>query len=155
VTMPRQLSVLALTGLLIAAVGEARAIGPTAIAAVDDVIDAPRVLFGETAEQIERTLGAPTSRRADGEELVYPGVVLRVHKGRRLVGIRVTDPRYALPTGLRVGASRTDVEAALGEAQQMTDERYLYLYSDGFPKTVEFYFTDNRVRRIEWTYWVE
>jgi hypothetical protein len=28
----------------------------------------------------------------------------------------------------------------------------LYLYSDGYPNTVEFYFTDGRVRRIEWLY---
>jgi hypothetical protein len=28
----------------------------------------------------------------------------------------------------------------------------MYLYADGFPNTVEFYFRDGRVRRIEWTF---
>jgi len=37
----------------------------------------------------------------------------------------------------------------------MTDGRYLYLYSDGYPDTVEFYFRDGHVRRIEWNYWAE
>lgn len=35
------------------------------------------------------------------------------------------------------------------------DARYMYLYSDGYPDTVEFYFSDGRLRRLEWTYWVE
>ena len=43
----------------------------------------------------------------------------------------------------------------LGEPQELTDGRYLYLYSDGYPDTVELYFHDGRVRRIEWTYWAE
>ncbi len=141
--------------LAIAPGGRAAAIGPTAIAAVDDVIDAPRVIFGETPEEIEGRLGAPARRGAGGEDLVYPGVVLHVHRGRRLTRITLTDPRYALPGGLAVGASRAEVEAVLGEPQQISDERYFYLASDGFPKTVEFSFVDNRVRRVEWTYWTD
>ena len=29
------------------------------------------------------------------------------------------------------------------------------LYSDGYPDTVEVYFRDHRVYRIEWNYWTE
>jgi hypothetical protein len=154
----RRAGVFAVAALLVnALVPGAHAVGPTAIAAVDAMIDAPRVLFGETPGEIERALGAPTSRRTvrDVEELVYPGIVLRVHRGTRLASILITDPRYALPGGLRVGALRSDVERALGEAQQSSDDACLYLYSDGFPKTVRFQFADGRVRRIEWSYWTE
>ena len=30
-----------------------------------------------------------------------------------------------------------------------------HLYSDGYPDTVEVYFRDLRVYRIEWNYWTE
>src|SRR5207248_9597362 len=76
----------------------AEAIGPTVITRVDDLIDAPRTLFGRTRAQVEGTLGEP---------------------------------------------------------QELTEGRYLYLYSDGYPDTVEVYFRDHRVYRIEWNYWTE
>jgi hypothetical protein len=34
----------------------------------------------------------------------------------------------------------------------VTDVSILYLYSDAYPDTVEFYFRDDRVQRIEWIY---
>ena len=51
-----------------------------------------------------------------------------------------------------MGAPRSEVERALGEPQAASDASVMYLYADGFPNTVEFYFRDGRVRRIEWTF---
>jgi hypothetical protein len=47
---------------------------------------------------------------------------------------------------------RDRVEAALGEPQLATDVSVLYLYSDAYPDTVEFFFRADRVQRIEWLY---
>jgi hypothetical protein len=47
------------------------------------------------------------------------------------------------------------VEAVLGTAPEMTDERYFYPDADGFPNSVEFFFRDGRVSRIEWRFWAE
>jgi hypothetical protein len=32
----------------------------------------------------------------------------------------------------------------------LTDERYVYVDADGFPNSVEFFFREDRVSRIEW-----
>ena len=134
-----------LVACVLALGGLAEAIGPTLIPQVDEFIDAPRALFGRTRAEIERVLGAPP----------YPGVVIRYSPSSALRSVVITTPTYHLPQGLGVGASRDDVERLLGEPQEMTEGRYLYLYSDGYPDTVEFYFRDGHVRRIEWNYWAE
>jgi hypothetical protein len=139
------------------------AIGPTSIPAVDEVIDAPRALFGKTRDQVERALGPPLRVRvktgvvrgpsASGEELDYPGVVIRVAASARVQRVEMTATGYRLPRGLAIGASRDEVERALGEPQEIEDSRYLYLYSDGYPDTVEFRFRNDHVHSIEWIYW--
>ena len=137
------MSVLVVAALGLGALAEA--IGPTLIPQVDEFIDAPRARFGRTRAAIERALGAPP----------YPGVVIRYSPTSALKSVAITTPAYPLPQGLGIGALRGDVERLLGEPQELTDARYLYLYSDGYPDTVEFYFRDGRVSRIEWNYWVE
>jgi len=134
-----------LLACLVALGGHAAAIGPTLIPRVDELIDAPRARFGRTRVEIERALGAPP----------YPGLVIRYSSAAALKSVAITAPTYHLPQGIGIGTSRSDVERLLGEPQELTDGRYLYLYSDGYPDTVEFYFRDGRVRGIEWTYWVE
>jgi hypothetical protein len=139
---------LGLSWLLACAValgGRAEAVGPTLIPRVDEFIDAPRARFGRTRAEIERALGPPP----------YPGVVIRYSPASALKSVAITEPTYPLPQGISIGTSRTDVERLLGEPQELTEIRYLYLYSDGYPDTVEFYFREGRVRRIEWNYWVE
>ena len=162
--MRRALAIFA-GALLAGTAAVASAIGPTSIPAVDEVIDAPRALFGKTRAQVERTLGPPLGVRAktgvvrgpaaSGEELHYPGVVIRVAASARVQRVEMTAAGFRLPRGLAVGASRDEVERALGEPQEMEDARYLYLYSDGYPDTVEFRFRNDRVKSIEWIYWAE
>lgn len=167
---------LALLALLLAlaladpvAAGPLDAIGPTDIARVDDVIDAPHALFGRTRAEIERRLGPPLSIeersvprettpqvRDRVEELAYPGLTLGVLAGSAaLRRASLTTDAWPLPRDLGVGAPRSRVEKVLGEPQQLTPARYLYLYADGFPNTVEFLFRDDRVYRVEWNYSVE
>ena len=142
----------------------AQPLRPTDIVAVDDFIDAARSVFGRTRPQVEQRLGAPVEVRArtlaDGvgpaeavDELVYPGVAIFV--SRRTAAVRrvvLSQARAPLPRGLTVDVARGEVERALGEPQAASDASVLYLYADGFPNTVEFYFRDGRVRRIEWTF---
>ena len=142
----------------------AQAVRPTDIVAVDDFIDAARSVFGRTRTQVEQRLGAPTEVRArtlaDGvgpaeavDELVYPGVAIFV--SRRSAAVRrvvLSEARAPLPRGLTVDVARGEIERALGEPQAASDASVMYLYADGFPNMVEFYFRDGRVRRIEWTF---
>lgn len=161
----RSVWVLALAALLPGSGAAVQRIPATDIVAVDEFIDAPRALFGRTRAGIERTLGAPSGlrartlpggRRAPTEavdELTYPGVVIGVSRGSTaLRRVEVSEPRWALPRGLNVGVTRTRVEEVLGEPQAATDASALYLYSDAYPDTVEFYFRGGRVQRIEWLY---
>ena len=131
--------------------------GPTDIARVDDYIDAPRALFGRTRAELERRLGAPTTerRRADGVTLSWPGLQVALSPSERVAGVVVYAAGRALPHGLDVGTPRSRVEAVLGEPVETTDERWFYRDADGFPNSVEFFFRDGRVTRIEWRFWAE
>ncbi len=162
--LARLVAVAALAGVA----GGAEAIGPTVITRVDDLIDAPRALFGRTRAEVERALGAPLSVRERAvpgllrpdavqtiRELAYPGARIGVSAGAALRRVEITTPAYPLPHGLSVGATRRHVEETLGEPQELTEGRYLYLYSDGYPDTVEVYFREHRVHRLEWNYWTE
>ena len=160
-----RIGVLGLLVACLAPVASARGPRPTDILAVDTFIDAPRALFGRTRTGVEGTLGVPASIRARTmaggrraptdpvDELSYPGVVIAVSRAAAWVRrVEITEPRWTLPGGLNVGAPRSLIEQRLGEAQATTDASVLYLYSDGYPNTVEFYLRDGRVRRIEWLY---
>jgi hypothetical protein len=151
--------------LTLASTAGAQRLPPTDLVAVDQFIDAPRALFGRTRTMVERTLGTPITIRARSlpggrpalrdavDELAYPGVVIGVSRGSAgLRRVEITEPRWTLPSGLNVGAARDRVEALLGEPQTATDVSALYLYSDAYPDTVEFYFRAGRVHRIEWLY---
>jgi hypothetical protein len=143
--------------LLLAVWTRAAAAGPTDIARVDDYIDAPRALFGRTRAELERRLGAPAGERprGDGVALSWPGLDVALSRAARVTGVVVRAAGRDLPHGLEVGVSRARVEAVLGEAPDMTDERYFYPDSDGFPNSVEFFFRDGRVTRIKWRFWTE
>jgi hypothetical protein len=164
----RRLRSLVVPLLLVALAAGAEAIGPTVITRVDDLIDAPRALFGRTRAQVEGALGAPLAVRQRAlpgllhpevvetiRELAYEGARIGVSASTALRRVEITTPAYGLPHGLGVGATRRHVEETLGEPQELTEGRYLYLYSDGYPDTVEIYFRDHRVYRIEWNYWTE
>jgi hypothetical protein len=130
---------------------------PTDIARVDDYIDAPRALFGRTLADLERTLGAPSSRRprGDGAVVAWPGLEVSLSRSGRVTGVVVHVAGHALPYGLTIGTPRARVEAVLGDAPEMSDERAFYPDADGFPNAVEFFFRDGRVRRIEWRFWAD
>lgn len=154
-------------GLALAVVVASGALaGATDIVRVDQYIDAPRTVFGDSHDEVSRTLGPPvrreTRRRATFRDpavsrtvdrLAYPGVVVELYG--RLVRVELTSPGHRLPWGLDVGAPRAAVTAVLGEPQEASDTRVRYLYSDGFPKTVTFHIEAGRVRRIDWEYWLE
>lgn len=138
----------------------------TDIVRVDEFIDAPRIVFGDSLAAVVGRLGLPLAedRTTRGtfrdptvlrqvRRLTYAGMRLEVQD--RLVAAEITAPGRGLPLGLDVGIARAVVEATLGEAQDADDDRLLYLYSDGFPKTVTFHLRDGRVRKIEWEYWVD
>jgi hypothetical protein len=137
----------------------------TDIVAVGDVLGAPRALLGRTRAAVERALGAPPAVRprrlasappaaAEAvDELLYPGVVVAVsHRTGSVRRVEISEPRFPLPRGLNVGSERARVEAVLGEPQLVSDASVLYVEADGFPNTVEFYFRDGHVARIEWMF---
>jgi hypothetical protein len=131
--------------------------GPTDIQRVDEFIDAPRALFGRTRAELERRLGTPARERprAEGVALSWPGIDVALSRSGRVAGVVVYAAGRPLPHGLDVGAPRARVEALLGEAVEATDDRWFYPDADGFPNSVEFFFRDGRVTRIEWRFWTE
>jgi hypothetical protein len=154
-----------LLGLVALAAGAAGAAGPTDIVRVDDYIGAPRVLFGRTATEVERRLGPPLRAEAGAvpsyrdpavvrltRRLSYPGLVIDVFPTGRLRRVRIVAAGRGLPFGLDVGSPREDVERILGEPQESDDGHVMYLYSDGYPETVDFHLRDGRVRGIEWNF---
>jgi len=151
--------------VLLLACPAAGAAGGTDIVAVDDLINAPRALFGRTRAAVEQVLGPPLSVRprtlpatptAPAEPahvLAYAGLVVTVSQRTSTVrGVEISEPRWPLPRGLSVGTPRAQVEAVLGEPQLVSDASVLYLDADGFPNTVELHFRGDAVRRIEWSY---
>ncbi|PYN19475.1 MAG: hypothetical protein DMD76_26505 [Candidatus Rokuibacteriota bacterium] len=148
---------LLLTLALLVSPGAGAAAGPTDIARVDDYIDAPRALFGRTRAELERRLGVPTQERLRAGTIVlfWPGLEVAMSPSARVAAISVRAAGRPLPYGLDVGAPRARVEAVLGQAQDTTDERAFYLDADGFPNSVEFFFRDGRVTRIEWRFWAD
>lgn len=161
----RWVCVMAVAALPLATGDGVHASRPTDIVAVDEFIDAPRALFGRNAASVQRALGEPTVVRARAmsgvdagrvDEVVewrYPGVVIAVaRESSALRRVEITQERWALPRGLNVGVSRGRVDAVLGEPQLATDVSVLYLYSDAYPDTVEFFFRGDLVQRIEWLY---
>jgi hypothetical protein len=148
---------LALGLLLLAVVPVPALAGSTNIPRVDDYIDAPRALFGRTRAELERRLGAPTSERprGDGVALSWSGLEVALSRSARVAGVVVSAAGRSLPHGLDVGVSRARVEAVLGEALETTDDRWFYPDADGFPNSVEFFFRDGRVTRIEWRFWAD
>jgi hypothetical protein len=154
--------------LLVVLAASARAAGPTDILRVDDLIVAPRLLFGRTRAEIETRLGPPSERRRavlpttrdpaafrSADELAYPGLTIQMVDAAHVGRVVLTTGSHVLPHGLAVGAPLALVERILGEAQQTRPTSALYLHSDGYPETVELFFRDGQVARIEWTYWVE
>jgi len=148
---------LALGLLLLAVVPVPALAGSTNIPRVDDYIDAPRALFGRTRAELERRLGAPTSERprGDGVALAWPGLEVALSRSARVASVVVSAAGRSLPHGLDVGVPRARVEAVLGEAVETTDDRWFYPDADGFPNSVEFFFRDGRVTRIEWRFWAD
>jgi|SRR5689334_19304483 hypothetical protein len=143
--------------LLLTVASSAAAAGPTDIARVDEYIDAPRALFGRTRAELEARLGTPASERArtDGVVLSWPGVDVVLSRSARVAGVVVRAAGHTLPHGLDIGATRTRVDALLGEALDTADEHAVYRDADGFPNSVEFFFRGGRVTRIEWRFWAE
>lgn len=131
--------------------------GPTDIARVDEYIDAPRALFGRTRAELEDRLGPPAAERprADRVLLSWPGLDVAVSRSARVALVILRTAGRPLPHGLEVGVPRARVEAMLGEATESSDERAFYPDADGFPNSVEFFFRDGRVTRIEWRFWAD
>lgn len=161
--MTRRLAV-ALT--VAVAVASGTLAGATDIARVDEYIDAPRTVFGDSHDEVLRALGPPLGRgtrlrgtfrdpavRRTVERLAYPGLVVELYD--RLVRVELMAPGHRMPWGLDVGAPRAALAAVLGAPQESSDTRVRYLYSDGFPKTVTFHIESGRVHRIDWEYWLD
>ena len=85
----------------------------------------------------------------------WPGIDVALSPSARVAGVVIYAAGRPLPHGLDVGTPRARVEAVLGDAAEATDERGFYPDADGFPNSVEFFFRDGRVTRIEWRFWTE
>jgi hypothetical protein len=92
--------------------------------------------------------------------LVYPGLTLTVYEpegsGRRLISqLTVTSEDYRTPQGLRVGSTLQDLSNALGEADRLEGDEYVYLSKGPAPDVARFRIDGDRITRIQWNFYID
>jgi hypothetical protein len=129
-------------------------LGSIIISSKDDVI-------GKLGKPLNMTSKEVKNRHNDVMdtvyELVYKGLYLEIYEvtldNRGFVyHIVVTSKKYKPKWGLGVGATKSQVKAALGNPNETNINEWSYVVSDIFPHSVTFYFEKDRVQKIEWLY---
>jgi hypothetical protein len=130
--------------------------------------------IGQTRDELRARLGEPLelrsttvpNRHVEGVtdtlfEVVYPGLVVNIHRPGAVEGefvshVDVEDNRYLRFPAVGIGTTRDALERALGPPHERSENEYVYLCETclGADEPVIFYFEDDRVRRIRFTYYV-
>lgn len=137
---------------------------------VDEVIyDGLEFRLGETKDDIINNLGEPleiiektvTSRlRFDLNDklydLIYEGFEARIYHAitdekELVLRILIKHDKYKVKYGLNIGASEEFVKGVLGPPAFKENNIYEYYDSNGFAK-LRFYFNDNSLTMIEWSF---
>ena len=146
---------------------------PSASAVTSLISDALRTDGSITYQNLVERLGAP--RRVEREPvpnqyvadrvdtlrtLVYSGLEALIYDVSErprsfLVRLALNSDRYATPGGLQVGATRQAAESALGPpTERRGDGTLIYEETGPAPTTMTLTMRDDRVVRIEWTFYV-
>src|SRR2546428_10913224 len=148
---------LRLTLALLAIPGAAVAAGPTDIARVDDYIDAPRALFGRTRAELERRLGVPTQERLRAGTIVlfWPGLEVAMSPSARVAANQRARGGAAAARRPRRRRAACARRGGAGPGAGHDGRARLLPRRRRVPDSVEFFFRDGRVTRIEWRFWAD
>lgn len=69
--------------------------------------------------------------------------------------ITVVDSTYETEEGLRVGLSRDRVRSVLGPPDRIGGDTHVYRLATPTPNHLHVTFSDNRVSRLEWSFYVD
>jgi len=146
---------------------------PSEAAVTSLVADALRTGGSISHEALVNRLGAPgrverepvpnqyVADRVDTlRTLMYSGIEALIYdvsgKPRSfLVRLALSSGRYATPEGIRVGTTPEEVEATLGPpTERRSGGTLIYQETGPAPTTMTLTVQDNRVGRIEWTFYV-
>ena len=132
--------------------------------------------LGHTKSRIIKNLGEPVSLRHERVkpanpymanpsdeindeyyELVYDGlsVVLYLAAAEHqelLQRVTITDPKFALKGGLKVGSTRADVVNWLGAPSEEQAGCLIYRNRAGTEDSVSFFLDNDAVKKIDWSY---
>lgn len=92
--------------------------------------------------------------------LYYDGLSIEIYKATEgnkelLQTLSVTSNKFKVKLGLNVGATKTEIKGVLGNPSNDSDNMWSYVRNDGYPDKVRFHFENDRVTKIEWSYWID
>ena len=138
---------------------------------VDDGLDFE---LGDSVNEIIKTLGQPKDIQVDKiknvhypdeivdeiHRLYYDGLYVQIYKATEgnkelLQALSITSNKFKVKLGLNVGTTKTEIRRTLGNPSNDSDDMWSYVYTEGYPNTVQFYFENDAVTKIEWSYWID
>lgn len=89
--------------------------------------------------------------------LLYPGLTLTVvqragSSAQHVVQLVVTDGGYQTVEGLHVGSSLQALSDALGEADRLEGDEYVYQPKGKTPEVTRFRVEDERIAQMQWDF---
>jgi len=132
--------------------------------------------LGHSVNEIIKTLGRPKHIQVEKiknfhhpdeivdeiHRLYYDGLYVEIYKAttdnkEMLQALSVTSNRFKVKLGLNIGTTKTEIKKALGNPS-ISSSNDIWDYgnpSGGYPDIVKFFFENDRVTKIEWSYWID
>jgi hypothetical protein len=129
--------------------------------------------LGESIGEIIKNLGNPKNIKVEKiknvyypdvideiNKLFYNGLYVEIYKATEgnkeiLTALSVMSYKFKVKWGLNVGASKDEIKKVLGNPSKDVDNVWSYVDSDGYEDEVRFYFKNDKVNKIEWSYYID
>jgi len=130
--------------------------------------------LGDSVNEIIKTLGQPKDIKVEKERnvhypneimdeihrLYYDGLSIEIYKATEgnkelLQTLSVTSNKFKVKLGLNVGVTKPEIKRALGRPSKDRGNAWSYVCTDGYEHEVRFYFANDKVNKIEWSYWID
>ena len=130
--------------------------------------------LGDSVNEIIKHLGQPTDMKVEKRRnvhypneivdeihrLYYDGLSVEIYKATEgnkelLQTLSVTSNKFRVKLGLNVGVTKSEIKRALGRPSKDRDNVWSYVCTDGYEHEVRFYFANDEVNKIEWSYWID
>lgn len=130
--------------------------------------------LGKSIEEITNNLGRPKNIIVEKiknvhypdeiideiHKLFYDGLYIEIYKATEgnkemLQALSITSEKFKVKWGLNVGISKDEIKKVLGNPSKDVDNVWSYVDSDGYENGVRFFFRNDKVNKIEWSYWID